>query len=460
MDYVVEQLPTTEIDSSERAREDYRNLDKLAHSIGQKGLMHNLVVYRLPGDSKAKLIAGGRRLKAITDFLKWPTVPCKVYNRFLNEQELKELELEENLQREDLSFVEEVKLKREIHNLQLAIHGEKIARAADAPGHSLSDTAKMLNVDKSTLSLDLKLAKAMEEFPEIQWDKFKNKSDAMKCLNTINTSINRMEKAKEVEAELGDSTCRAGMMIKNYIIGDFFEKVRECPDNYFDLIEIDPPYAIDLTRIKKGYNDPGYNKTGYNEVDEDAYPSFLLKTFQECYRVAATNSWLICWFGPDPWFNVVRQLGEKAGWKTTGLVGLWTKGKEEEKEKKEGGNNGPEEANAGQTHMPTKRLANAYEMFYYMWKGDPSLQKVGRSNVFAFKPVTHSKKIHPTERPLELIVEILNTFAGPGANVLVPFAGSGNTMLSAMMCNMKPLGFDLTESYRDGYMIRVKEIYS
>jgi DNA modification methylase len=160
---------------------------------------------------------------------------------------------------------------------------------------------------------------------------------------------------------------------------------------------------------------------------------------------------MICWFGPDPWFTVVRALAEKAGWKTTGLVGIWTKGKEDE--------SGISEANAGQTHMPTKRLANAYEMFYYMWKGDPSLTKAGRSNVFAYAPVTGSKKIHPTERPLELMADVLQTFGKPGDNILVPFAGSGNTLLSAMLCDMKPLGFDLSEGYRDGYLIRVNEIF-
>jgi DNA modification methylase len=59
-----------------------------------------------------------------------------------------------------------------------------------------------------------------------------------------------------------------------------------------------------------------------------------------------------------------------------------------------------------------------------------------------------------------MMTELLSTFVGPGANILVPFAGSGNTLLAAMMCNMKPLGFDLTEGYRDGYLLRIKEIFS
>lgn len=450
MPYRVEELPTFSIDASGRAREDYGDLNRLAHSIQTKGLMHNIVVYRPHPDVTPILIAGGRRYKAISEHLKWPTVPCRVYDRPLNELELKELELEENLQRENLTYVEEVNLKRQIHELHVAIHGQKVSPTG--AGHSLRDTADLLNESHASVSMDIKLAKAMEEFPDIQWDKFKNKHEAMKCLNTISTSITRMENAAKVEAELGNNDCKAAFMVKNYVIGDFFERVKDCPDGYFNLVEVDPPYAIDLTRVKKGYNDPGYNKTGYNEVVEADYPRFLLSVFEESWRVAAPNSWLICWFGPDPWFTPVRQLAERAGWKTTGLVGLWVKGEESEE--------GVTQANAGQTHMPTRRLANAYEMFYYMWKGEPALAKPGRSNVFGFKPTPGAKKIHPTERPLDLMQEVLTTFAQPGANVLVPFAGSGNTLLASMMCNMKPLGFDLTEGYRDGYLMRVKEIFS
>lgn len=449
LNYTVEELPVESIDLGVRGRKEYNNIQELASSIQTKGLMHNIVVYR-PDGLKPQLIAGGRRLKAISDVLKWKVVPCRVYTKPLSELELKSLELEENLQRENLTFVEDVNLKREIHNLQLAIHGQKIA-PSDTQGHTMEDTARMLGVDRSTLSLDMKLAKAMEEFPDVQWDRCKNKSEAMKMLNTINTSIVRMERASDVEKSLGTMNQRVQSLHQSYIVGDFFDKVLQCPDHYFDLIELDPPYGIDLTGKKKGYTNPGYNKGGYNEIPADKYTDFMLKTFQLCYSKAAPNSWMICWFGPDPWFDSMRQWAEMAGWETTGLVGIWAKGKEDE--------SGLAEANAGQTHMPLKRLANAYEMFYYMWKGDPSLNKPGRSNVFSFKPVPHTSKTHPTERPLELMGELLTTFGQPGARVLVPFAGSGNTLISSMLNNMSSIGFDLTQSYKDSFTCRVQEVF-
>ncbi|KKK56276.1 hypothetical protein LCGC14_3066160, partial [marine sediment metagenome] len=48
---------------------------------------------------------------------------------------------------------------------------------------------------------------------------------------------------------------------------------------------------------------------------------------------------------------------------------------------------------------PTYRLGKKYEPFYYGYKGNPILAKVGRDNVFEFPRDVSSKRIHPTEKP-------------------------------------------------------------
>ena len=55
-----------------------------------------------------------------------------------------------------------------------------------------------------------------------------------------------------------------------------------------------------------------------------------------------------------------------------------------------------------------------------------------------------------------MIQELLCTFAKPRSNVLVPFAGSGNTLLAAANLGMKALGFDLGEEYKNAYVIKVE----
>lgn len=106
---------------------------------------------------------------------------------------------------------------------------------------------------------------------------------------------------------------------------------------------------------------------------------------------------------------------------------------------------------------PNIYLANSYEMFFYGMKGNGEIVKKGRSNIFHFSPVTPTKKIHQTERPIEMMEEILMTFVEPGSKVCVPFLGSGNTILAADNVKMTAFGWELTKEYKDGFTLRVSE---
>jgi DNA modification methylase len=104
---------------------------------------------------------------------------------------------------------------------------------------------------------------------------------------------------------------------------------------------------------------------------------------------------------------------------------------------------------------PSIRLANSYEMFFYCWKGQPALNKAGRSNDFHFSPVPPSQKTHPTERPIELMRELYETFAFAGSRVLIPFLGSGNGLIAAHQLGMSAVGFELSKAYRDSFLVKV-----
>jgi DNA modification methylase len=447
-DYRVETLRLEEIDRGDRARKDYKDVGSLANKIEDKGLLNPITVYErqsdYPDGQPYLLLAGGRRMKA-HDILKYPKIACHIYDKMLSPLEIKSIELMENIDREDLEYIEEVNLKREIFDLQIAISGEKTSTKPGAPGVSMTDVAKMVGVTPASLSGDLKIARAMEQFPDLQWDRMKNKTEALKTINNIGNSINRMECAKVAERKLGTGDLLKKKLMDSFMVGDFFDLVEQTPDNYFDLVEVDPPYAINLQKVKKGYS-----YEGYNEIHPNKYPDFIQRTMDTCYRKMSDNSWMIFWFGPDPWFNLVADSLRVAGFNTTGLIGLWIKGEEKEDAML---------TTSGQTHMPNSRLANAYEMFYYAWKGNPCLARPGATNVFGYKPVPPGKKSHPTERPLELMSDLLTTFGVEGSRILVPFAGSGTTLISAAQNKMIPLGFDLTQAYKDSYILRVDTIF-
>lgn len=87
------------INVGDRRREDYGDIDGLAASIAEHGLLHPLVV-----DAFGNLVAGGRRLRAVEQ-LGWRKVPVTRVGE-LSDAQLREIELEENLRRKDLTPIE------------------------------------------------------------------------------------------------------------------------------------------------------------------------------------------------------------------------------------------------------------------------------------------------------------------------------------------------------------------
>lgn len=448
-------IPVEKIDFGERARKDYKDIPGLARDIQTRGQIQPIAVMEKQ-DGTFLLLAGGRRTRAC-QHLAAPTIQAKIYPAGLTPLEIKSIELMENLVREDLSYEEKIALEREIYELQVEIHGKKSSTAKDAEGTSIRDVAKMLGVSAQKLSEDLSLSKAMEQLPDVGWDTCKNRQDALKLKKNIGRSITTHIAAKAVEESYKDNKGEDVLIQKlsnAYVIGDFFEKVKKIPDNAINLVELDPPYSIMLDKIKKkvGPSNYSYGEKGYNEISPEDYHEFMERTFKECYRVMSNDSFLLCWFGPDPWFYMILDLLRKTGFTVRGIPCIWVKGEDKELD-------GYVEVATGQTNSPMRHLGLAYEMFFYAKKGDPKIANMGRTNVFGYKPVSPAKKIHPTERPLEMMEDILTTFGTPGNRVLVPFAGSGNTLIAAAKNRMVPIGFDLGEGFKEGYTVRLKEVF-
>ncbi len=95
-------LPINKIVVANRRREDFGNVEKLSESISKYGLFHPPVV-----DSDNNLIAGERRLRACK-LLGFVEIPVRFYSE-LSDKERDEIELEENLQRKDLTSYEQSK---------------------------------------------------------------------------------------------------------------------------------------------------------------------------------------------------------------------------------------------------------------------------------------------------------------------------------------------------------------
>ena len=421
-----------EIDFGKRARENYKDLDILVNDFKKQGIISPIAVKRVSEEEKPfLLLAGGRRYSAAV-LGEFESIPARVYPEDLDELDYREIELMENVSRADLDWKEEVWLTEEIHRLKIEQFGEA---AGPSEGHSAADTADIMGKSAMSVSRDRQLAAGLEKHGEVL-DAAKNKSEALRTLKRIERKEHEETVSKNVQAEIdkdkGESHKKS--LVNGYILGDFFKGIKDVPDSAVHLVEIDPPYAIDLKNIKYGKRD---DLETYNEVDESAYPAFLEELFAECHRVMFPYSWLICWHAIQ-FYPLVKSLLEEAGFSVEKIPAIWNK-------------NIP-----GQTHNPETRLGSSYEPFVYARKGNPIIYKAGRSNVFNFKPIHSEHKVHPTERPIEMVEDLLRTFSTPTNRILVPFLGSGNTLLAASNCGLNGFGFDLSEEYRNSFINKVQ----
>lgn len=426
----LEFVSLAKIKVSERTREEFGDMEGLIESVRDKGIIQPITI-----SDKFQLLAGERRLRAAKEAgLK--LVPC-IIRPSTQPLDALEIELIENIFRENFTWDE-----RALHIKKL--HDYCTSKNIDWSGRKL---AKLINRTAMSVSRDLKLAQTLEVFPELR--EAETQDEALK-------TVKRLEEGAAV-AELRrrqESSKSRGMidMLKvaktNYHVGDAFKEMAALKSTgYIHLIELDTPYAIDLgekkggasQRARKGW-EAGDAKTiakSYNEIKPDEYAEFMRKMALETYRVAHTHAWMICWFGPTH-FTLVKEALVKAKWSVNDIPGLWVKP-------------------SGQTAAPEFNLANCYEPFFICRKGSPVLAKRGRSNVFQFDPTPPSQKYHPTERPLALMRELLETFTLPSQVCLVPCLGSGVTLRACYLEGRLGWGFDLSKEYLDRFLLAVEE---
>jgi len=411
----------------ERFRQDYKDLESLCESIREKGLIHYPSI-----DGDNNLIAGGRRLEALRR-LGWKQIPV-TRRHFVTPIQLRELELEENLQREDMTWQEEVNLKNEILRLKQSVHGVK-GMGRNQSGISQNDVAKLVGDSPSNFSLDVGLAQAMKTIPQLA--DCKTKDDARKKLKQIQEKVIVEELMRRKTAEPHKTSSKFKIADQSFVIGDAIANLKNHPEYNYSFINCDPPYGIDLNQIKKGNEQVQTVERDYKEWSPDEYLQHCTDVARECYRIV-DNAFMTFWFGIQ-WYQPLKDILEKEGWKVDVVPGIWFA------------------QGAAQTMQPDILLGKNYEAFFICRKGKPILNKRGRSNVFDFKKLASEKKIHPTEKPLELMLEVIETFCPPHGDVLVPFLGSGVDLMACLKTGRKCIGFDLNGEVKKRFLLKVEE---
>lgn len=414
-----------------RYRTDNEVDEEFLDSIRDKGILQPITV-----DEAMNLVAGGRRLAAARQ-LGLTEVPVLV-RAISDELDLRECELIENAFRRDLNWLDRNNLVNRINELMEEKHGKRGSQAR---------TAELLNKSVGGISRHVALNKALSMFPKLAECKtedeavklFRKLSEKVIAKQLVKDHVEQSAKASEskIEESLGITLARNAA--DHYNVGDAFEGMQYMLDEGLRppiaLVELDPPYAIDLQDVKKG--DDRKNMGEYNEIAKEDYIAFLSKMLDYCHKVTPASCRFIIWHAVD-WYSEITGRLRLLGYEYDTIPCIWVKP-------------------SGQTASPDRYLARCYESFIVAWKGSvPPIPKRGRSNVFEYNTAPHSQKYHPTQRPVELMAEVLRTFAYPGSIIMIPFLGSGATLRACYRLGMTGFGWDLSEVYKEHFLAAVQ----
>lgn len=71
----------------------------------------------------------------------------------------------------------------------------------------------------------------------------------------------------------------------------------------------------------------------------------------------------------------------------------------------------------------------------------------GHSDIIGCKTIPSRQRVHPVDKPTDLLRELLTPVTDPGDVVLDPFMGGGSTLRAAKDCGRRAIGIELDEHY-------------
>src|SRR5208283_4810186 len=93
----------------------------------------------------------------------------------------------------------------------------------------------------------------------------------------------------------------------------------------------------------------------------------------------------------------------------------------------------------------TRFVRYQHECAHLLVKGTPWLRDDTIGDVIDW---TYSgNKLHPTQKPISVLMQLIEAFSSPGDLILDPFAGSGSTLFAARMLGRHWQGIELDPHY-------------
>ncbi len=201
---------------------------------------------------------------------------------------------------------------------------------------------------------------------------------------------------------------------ENTIIhGDSLNVLREIPDNCIDAVIADPPYGINYE-----------SRTGVKiQNDKNPFIWFLYDAF----RVLKPNGGALVCFTRWDVQQAFMNAAKIAGFDIKSEL-IWNKvyhGMGDHK----------------------AQFAPSHENIIFAVKGKFAFPGGRPRDLLTCEKLNSAHMVHPTEKPVELMKDIITSITREGDIILDPFAGSGSALVAAKQTGRRYIGIELDDGY-------------
>ena len=399
-------------------------LQELSQTIQVKGLMHAPVLRETP--EGLVLVAGERRIRAIQDM--WMLGGALKYNSEvipegmipyvtlgqLSPLAAEEAELEENLQRENLTWQEQAAAMAKLHSIR--------SRQAQAEGrlHTVADTAVEVKGRsdgsyQNSVRTDLVVAKHLDN-PAVA--SAKTAAEAFKILKRQEQTQKNVQLAATVGATFNSSVHQ----VHN---SNCLSWLRGADAEQFDVILTDPPYGMGADTFGDGGGGRLANNEHHYKDDFESWKALMSEWCPLAYRVAKREAHAYVFCDLDN-FHELKQMMQAAGWYVFRTPFICCK------------------PNSGRVPLPDEGPRRQWEMILYAIKGH---KKTNAIYPDVITTMADPGLQHGAQKPVALYINLLQRSVKPGDKVLDSFAGSGTIFPAAHHYKCTAVGIEQNPEY-------------
>ena len=385
-------------------KEEYKQLENncIAEGIREKILIWN-----------GFIIDGHNRYEIS---LKWDLEIQTETKHFKDEEAVKEWMILNQFGRRNLSNYQRSVLALQLEEVfskkakERMLSGNPVLKSEQ--GRTIKKIGKVANVGHDTIAKVKKIqAQASEEVKA-------KLSTGEVSINSAYQEIKKEEKKEAYKSKVIENRIETKIS-ENIINGDSLQILESLEDGCIDVVLTDPPYGISYKSNRSMYDDAITKRGLLNDGKDEAF-NLLEKTCKVLSRKSADNSHLYFFCSWNVFSDFERIISKYFTIKTP-LV--WDKG------------------NKGSGDLEND-WGNQTELVIYCTKGKKLINN-RRGNVLNVSRLHTSKMVHPTQKPVELLKQILEVSILEGDFVVDPFMGSGSTIKACNILNIKSLGIEL-----------------